>query len=213
MGDVALRWTVTILFGASVAMYAYTRVAQQVRWASKIDHLLHLAMSAAMILMAWGVGMSLPTFAPIVFFVLAGSWFAYAAGRMGTGLDDRLTKGYHAVMMAAMAWMFAAMNGGIARLIGPSSDRAESPEPAIDMAGMNMTTHNMAPPHPATEWIAAVNWMAALGFAVVTVFWACRYAAARRNDPGPPASQSARLEPLYQACTAAGTALMFGALL
>ncbi|MEE3067236.1 MAG: DUF5134 domain-containing protein [Actinomycetota bacterium] len=49
-------------------------------------------------------------------------------------------------------------------------------------------------------WITAVNWIVALGFAVAALYWSSRCAARR---------QSARLEPLYQACAAAGTAAMF----
>jgi hypothetical protein len=49
-----------------------------------------------------------------------------------------------------------------------------------------------------------VNWVATLGFAVAALYWSCRWVARR---------QYARAEPLYQACTAAGTATMFFALL
>jgi integrase len=46
-GDVALRWIITTLFGASIATYVYGLVAQYGRWTSTINHLLHLMMSAA----------------------------------------------------------------------------------------------------------------------------------------------------------------------
>jgi hypothetical protein len=213
MGDVPLRWSVTILFGASIATYAYVLLAQCGRWTRTVDHLLHLVMSAAMILMAWGLGMSLPAVTPIVFFLLAALWFACAAGRMATATGGRLTNGYYAVMMAAMAWMFAAMNGMLPRQFGHPSDRAQSAEPPIDMPGMDMPAHETPLARPAAEWIAAVNWIAALGFGVVTLYWACRYLARRRTDVVLHAAPRAHLEPLYQACTAAGTALMFGALL
>ncbi|MEB3980383.1 DUF5134 domain-containing protein [Mycobacterium sp. 663a-19] len=213
MGDVALRWTVTALFGAGAATYVYILVSQRGHWASTVNHLLHLVMSAAMISMAWGIGMSLPTPGPMIFFLLAGVWFAGAAGRMSTPTGDRLTNGYYAVMMAAMAWMFATMHGGLPSQFGHSSDHAQSAPPAIDMSGMEMPAHEMSPAEPAAHWIAAVNWSAALGFAIVTLLWTCRYFAKRRTIAGPQAAQLAHLEPLYQACTAAGTALMFGALL
>jgi hypothetical protein len=41
---------------------------------------------------------------------------------------------------------------------------------------------------------------------------ACRYFAERRTNPVPQAAQLTRLQPLHQAITAAGSALMFGAL-
>ena len=76
-----------------------------------------------------------------------------------------------------------------------------------------MPAHEMFAAEPATAWIAAVNWIAALGFAGVALYWACRYLAKRRTTAVPRAAQLAHLEPLYQVCSAAGTALMFGALL
>ena len=191
----------------------YILVAQCGRWTSTVNHLLHLVMSVAMILMAWGVGMRLSTVAPMIFFLLAGVWFGRAAGRMSTPAGDRLTNGYYAVMMAAMAWMFVAMNGGLPSQFGDSSDRAQSAATAIDVSGMDMPAHEMSPTEPAVEWIATVNSIAALGFAVVALCWACRYLAKRRGHPVPHTRQLAHLEPLYQACTAAGTALTFGALL
>jgi len=213
MGDVALRWFVTTLFGASIATYVCILVAQRGRGTSTVNHLLHLVMSAAMILMAWDVGMSLPRVGPMIFFLLAGVWFARAAGRTSTAPGDRLTNGYYAVMTGAMAWMFAAMKGRLPSQVGHSSDHAQSAAPAIEMSGTDMPAHEMSPTEPAAEWIATVNWIAALGFAVVALYWACHYLAKRRTNAVPHAAQLARLEPLYQACAAAGTALMFGALL
>ncbi|MCV7089765.1 DUF5134 domain-containing protein [Mycobacterium interjectum] len=64
-----------------------------------------------------------------------------------------------------------------------------------------------------TEWITAVNWIATLGFGLVALCWACLYVAGRRINAVPQTGQLARLEPLYQMCTAAGTAVMFGAVL
>ena len=141
MGDLALRWIVTTLFGASIATYVYMLVAQQGRWTSTVNHLLHLVMSAAMVLMAWGVGMSLPTVGPMIFFLLAGVWFAHVAGRMSTATGDRLTNGYYAVMMAAMAWMVAVMSGRLPGQFGHSSDHGQSAAPAIDMSGTDMPAH------------------------------------------------------------------------
>ena len=70
--DNTLRWVVTALFAVvSFAAYAYFLVAQRRYWTSVISQLLHLAMSAVMILMAWGVGMPLPTIAATMCFLLA----------------------------------------------------------------------------------------------------------------------------------------------
>jgi hypothetical protein len=213
MGDLALRWIVTMFFGASIATYAYILVAQHGRWTNTVNHLLHLTMSAAMILVAWRVGMNLPTFGPMIFFLLAGVWFARVAGRMSSATRDRLTNGYYAVMIATMAWMFALMTGSLPGQIGHSSDRALSAIPAVNMSGMEIPAHEMFPSGPGPAWITTVNWIATLAFAVVALYWPCRYLAERRTIPVPHAAQVAHLEPLYQACTAAGAAVMFGALL
>jgi len=177
-------------------------------------------MSAAMILMAWRVGMNLPTIGPMIFFLLAVVWFVYVAGRVSSATRDRLTNYYYAVMMAAMAWMYAVMNGSLPGQTSHSPDHALSGSLAMNtsgiamsMSGMETPAHEMSRTLPGPGWITTVNWIATLGFAVVALYWPCRYFAERRMNPLPHAAQLARLEPLYQAFTAAGTALMFGALL
>jgi hypothetical protein len=210
IGDLTLRWIVTILFGVSIATYLYVVVAQHDRWTSTVNHLLHLTMSAAMILMVWRVGMNLPAVGPMIFFLLAGVWFVRVAGRVSR---DRLTNYYYAVTMAAMAWMYAVMNGSLPGQTGHSPDHALSGSLAMNMSGMEMPAQQMSGTVPGPGWISTVNWIATLGFAVVVLYWSCRFFAERRMNPVPHAAQLARLEPLYQAFTAAGTALMFGALL
>jgi hypothetical protein len=220
IGDLTLRWIVTILFGVSIATYVYILVAQHDRQTSTVNHLLHLTMSAAMIVMAWRVGVNLPTVGPMIFFLLAGVWFVRVAGRVSSATRDRLTNYYYAVKMAAMAWMYAVMNGSLPGQTGHSPDHALSGSLAMNMSGMDMSmsgmempAHEMSPTLPGPGWITTVNWIAALGFAVVALYWPCRCFAGRRMNPVPHAAQLARLEPLYQAFTAAGTAVMFGALL
>jgi hypothetical protein len=103
-------------------------------------------------------------------------------------------------MAAAMVWMYAVMSGDVP---GHAGHRA-SDAMAMDMPGMAMPGHEMSRAPAGLDWVTTVNWIAALGFAVVALYWSCRWVARR---PG------TRLEPLYQACTAAGTATMFFALL
>ena len=217
IGDLTPRWIVSILFSVSMATYVYIVAAQHNRWTTTVNHLLHLTMLAAMILMAWRIGMDLPTVGPMVFFVLAGVWFVCAAGRVSR---DRMTNYYYAVMMAAMAWMYAVMNGSLPGQTSHSADHVLSGSLAMNssgtdmnISGMEMSAHEMSQAVPGPGWITTVNWIAALGFAVVALYWPCRYFAERRMNPVPHAEQLARLEPLYQVFTAAGTALMFGALL
>lgn len=52
--DNTVRWLVTALFAVSFASYAYFLVAQRRCWTGVVSQLLHLAMSAVMISMAWG---------------------------------------------------------------------------------------------------------------------------------------------------------------
>jgi hypothetical protein len=214
IGDLTLRWIVTLLFGVSIATYVYILVAQHDRQTRIVNHLLHLTMSAAMIVMTWRVGMNIPTVGPVIFFLLAGVWFVRVAGPVSSATRDRLTNYYHAVKMAAMAWMYAVMNGSLPGQTGHSPEHALSGSLAMNMSGMEMPVHEMYRTLPGPPgWITTVNWIAALGFAVVALYWTSRYLAERRMNPTPHAAQLASLKPLFQAFTAAGTALMFGALL
>ncbi len=78
----------------------YIPVTQRGRLTNTVNHLLHLTMSAAMFLMAWGVGMDLPTVGPMLFFLLAGVWFATLAARVSAIPGHRLTNTCYAVMTA-----------------------------------------------------------------------------------------------------------------
>jgi uncharacterized protein DUF5134 len=212
-GDLALTWIITLLFGVSIATYVYILVAQHGQRTSTINHLLHLVMSAAMILMAWRVGMNLPTVGPMIFFLLAGVWFVYVAGRVSLPARDRLTNCYYAVMVAAMAWMYALMNGSLTGQTDHSLDHALAGSLDMNMSGIEMPATEMSQPVPGPGWITSVNWIATLGFAIVALYWASRYVAERRRNPVPHAPKLTHLEPLYKTLTSAGTALMFGVML
>ena len=77
---------------------------------------------------------------------------------------------------------------------------------------MHMSAHDMSRKLSGPAWITSVNRIATLEFAVLALYWACRYFAERRTNLVPQAAQPTRLQPLHQAVTAAGTALMCGAL-
>ena len=106
--DVGLRWLVTLLFVFSAAVCVRGLVASRHSPASLISHSLHALMAIAMAVMAWPRGADLPARAPMIFFALAAVWFVAITitGRMHRGAN-----GYHALMMMAMAWMYAAMGG------------------------------------------------------------------------------------------------------
>jgi hypothetical protein len=205
--DNTLRWVVTALFAVSFAAYAYFLVAQRRCWTSVVSQLLHLAMSAVMILMAWGVGMTLPTVAATMCFLLGGAWFVSIAGRTPWAVEGRLTNYYYAVMMVAMAWMYGAMNGSLPGRSEHSGGDAMS-MPAHDAApGPQHAAQHM--PQAAPDWVAMVNWTAALGFAAVAIYWAYRWMARRWANLMPRAVQLTHAQIVTQTVTAAGTALMF----
>lgn len=208
--DNALRWMVTTLFGVGFARYGYLLVAQHRCRTSAVSHLLHLAMSVAMILTAWGLGTKPPTITAMICFLVAGAWFVRLAHRAPRASGDRLTNYYdHAVMMAAMAWMYASMKGSLPGQSGHSTGHALTTPSITDGLSMPTSAHDMSRPEPEPGWVTAVNWITTLGFAVVAFSSAYRLMAQRRTNPIPPIAQLNRAQMLTQAFTAAGTALMF----
>ena len=212
-GDPSFRWIVSAIFGVSIAAYVYIVVVQRDRWTSAVTHLLHLAMSVAMVLMVWGVGLNLPTAAPTIVFLLAGGWFVHLAARLSYATGEWLTNGYSAVTMAAMAWMYAVMAGILPGQRGHSPYHSQPGSLAMNASDMQMPAHAM--PHTAagSEWITTLNWIATIGFTIAALYWSSSYVAKRGVNAVADAPQPAGLEPLYHAITAGGTALMFGALL
>lgn len=210
IGVSALRWIVTGLFGLSVAMYAYLAVAQCDRWTSRLTHLLHLTMSVAMVLMVWRVGLGLPAIGPTLFFLLAGVWFAGLAVWASSAFPQRLKTCYYAAMMAAMAWMYALMNGAVPGAATRPHSQPDSP--VMDMPGMKLPSHDMSSAPVGPSWVTAANWIGVVAFAAVALYWSYRFVGGRRMNRGTTAARPVWWEPLYQASTAAGTALMFEAL-
>jgi hypothetical protein len=126
---------------------------------------------------------------------------------------DRLTNCYYAVMVAAMAWMYALMTGSLPGQTDHPPDHALAGSLDMNMSGIEMPATEMSQPVHGPGWITGMNWIATLGFAVVALYWAYRYVAERRTNPVPHAPHLTHLEPLYKTLTAAGTALMFGVML
>lgn len=107
-----LRWVVTVVFVAAGVFCLY-RCVRHGPVLNRVNDLLHVLMCAAMIAMAWPVGMGFARAPQIVLFVIAAVWFT---GMLVVGRHRHA--GHHAVMMAAMAGMVFAMplaaGGGIA---------------------------------------------------------------------------------------------------
>ena len=110
--DLTLRWVVTVLFGLSAAECAFAIATGHRTWTLTVGRLLHVVMAVSMGVMAWPKGAELPTTEPMIFFLLATAWFAVIA-LTPPGAGHRLVNGYHALMMLAMSWMYAVMNGHV----------------------------------------------------------------------------------------------------
>jgi hypothetical protein len=206
IGDLVLPLTVTVLFGVSLAGHVYFLVAQRSQWLGAVESLLHVVMCAAMILMAWPVGMELPTPGPIVFFLAAAAWFVLVAAHIFSDTAARLTNCYHATMMAAVAWLYAVMGGGLPGQPGRSPDHAMSRSPGMQMPDMDLSVPKTAEP----GWITTLNWIATVGYACAAMYWLYRYFAQRKTNPGPHSAYLAGLGPPCQAFMASGMAIMFG---
>ncbi len=208
--DLTLRWVVTILFGLSAAECLATLFTGDRRWVGTVSNVLHVVMAVAMAVMAWPWGAELPTTAPMVFFLLAAVWFVVLTVS-SAGAGHRLANGYHGLMMLAMAWMYAVMNGNI--LPGRSEDLHTMPGGhmhGMDMPGMDMSgAGESASGSPA--WITAINWLLAVGFAVATVCWLYRFFTIRRS--GAAELLQGRFGVLCMSMMAAGMAIMFGVML
>lgn len=209
IADLALRWTVTVLFSASFAAHLYGLVAQRDRWICTIERLLHVVMCAAMVVMAWPTGMKLPTVGPMVFFLAAAAWFVLVASHLFSGDDGRLANGYHATMMAAVAWLYAVMASGPLGRHGQSTGETMASAPDMNMPGMDMRVAETGEP----SWITTLNWIATIAFAFAAIYWLCQYFAHRKTNPG---TNTARLWDWGTPChafMAAGMAIMFGVML
>jgi hypothetical protein len=219
IADLTLRWVVTILFVFAAGECLSTLVVGNRRPANVVSQLLHVVMAVAMAVMAWPWGAALPTVAPMVFFLLATIWFV-AVTLSPICAGHRIAGVYHALMMLAMAWMYAVMNGRL--LPNQSSYAADgAPEaspaaasghaghasmPGMDMSGPDTATADYSVAYP--PYIATLNWVCTVGFALAAVFWLYRYLAVRMEREPVGAARPLRI--LCQSMMAAGMAIMFG---
>jgi hypothetical protein len=80
----------------------------------RVDHLLHAAMAAAMAVMPWSLGRSLPGWTSTLLFTAAAAWFPLTAfdRRPAHAVAAITAQLPSAVGMAAMAWMLRPSHGG-----------------------------------------------------------------------------------------------------
>ena len=211
IADLFLRWIVTALFVISAVECGVAIVVGRRSWTHTVGHLLHLAMAVAMAVMAWPRGAALPTTGPMWFFLAATLWFA---GMALAHAGHRGANVYHAVMMLAMSWMYLAMSGSLIPVPvdgGGGSGGGHAGHHASAMAGMP----GMAGPEvtgPAEPpFIAGLNWLCTVGFAVAALWWLFRYFRVRSSDTSTAVHR--HLGIACQSMMAAGMAIMFGVML
>ncbi|MDP7704616.1 DUF5134 domain-containing protein [Mycobacterium sp. TY815] len=191
--DLPLRWMVTGLFLISAA--GFVLVTDRRSWTSVVSHGLHVTMALAMAAMAWPEGLGLPPTPAEAFFLAAALWFLVAAVFATRMIGTRLARGYHALKMAAMAWMYAAMGGHLA------------PEHLPTMSAMDMPEMEAMPSNSSHGWITTVNWIWAGVFVLATFVWGYLFLILRRRGVW-----RSRVGTAVQAMTAAGMAIMFAVL-
>jgi len=115
---VVLPWAFTIVFSA-LTIHALVRIVTERHMPiAVVGHVFHVAMSAAMVAMAWPWWETWPWMTQIVVFGLATAWYVGVA--LAKQISPSINAGphpwwhlvMHAVMMGAMTWMVAAMPPG-----------------------------------------------------------------------------------------------------
>ncbi|HTY29608.1 MAG TPA: DUF5134 domain-containing protein, partial [Mycobacterium sp.] len=176
--DPALRWGLTALFGLCVVAFSLAIAHGRGRWITQVGQALHVVMAVAMAVMAWPWGPKLPTTGSMVFFLLAAAWFAVLSVAPA-GAGHRVINAYHNLMMLAMAWMYAVMNGHV--LPGQCARHGSSTPRMSTTPGMGMPGPGVSGGQPGTVhdggpgWITVVNWVITVGFAIASVVWVYRY--------------------------------------
>lgn len=216
IADPLLRWVVTGLFVLAAAQGVYAIAADRGRTPARAASAgTHIAMCLVMALMAWP-GVDVPVVPAMIGFGLATAWFlvqwarpraADAAPTCALPSHTRAADAYHAVMMAAMAWMAALMAPGL--LPGAQQDVALASGPGLHAhGGGHDVGHEVHDAAGYASWVTTLTWAAVAGFTVAAGFWLWRYFADRRAAGSGLLPHSGTLA---QAAMAAGTAAMFAA--
>ncbi|HUO38896.1 MAG TPA: DUF5134 domain-containing protein [Mycobacterium sp.] len=156
-----LRWALTILFVVSIGLYG--RLAIRVRAPrQRVGWSLHVLMSAAMIAMAWPLGMSIPTLLYVLVFTAGALYFGYF-GVFGPHVDHAF---YHAAMMAAMVMMAVAMTSVAMPAMSSGLAMGAGHDMAMTGAGAPRAGGSWAAP----TWVSVTCGVAAVGFLVVALW-------------------------------------------
>jgi uncharacterized membrane protein SirB2 len=223
--DLPLRWAVTGLFLLSAVGFAL--VTDRRSWTSVVSYGLHLTMAIAMAAMAWPQALGLPPTPAEVFFVAAALWFAITAVLATRMIATRLVRGYHALKMLAMAWMYAVAHQhphadglGAEHRMPPNTEMPgmdPNMDPNMEMPDMEMPDVSGTDAHASDNlpgWVDAGNWVWTVLFVVAAVVLGyglvSQRSASRRRRAR---SWRSTVSTAVQLMMAAGMAIMFGTLL
>lgn len=132
-----LRWILTLVFALTAAHGILRGTKPGVGVPERVDHALHAVMGLSMIAMVWPWGMDVPALPQVVVFAAGAVWFVSSAPfRADGGSRPRKLLGalFHALMMAAMAWMVSVMDSG-GMSAGQTGGGAGQSMAGMDMAG------------------------------------------------------------------------------
>jgi hypothetical protein len=211
--DLPLRWAVTGLFLLSGVGFAL--VTDRRSWTSVVSYGLHLTMAIAMAAMAWPQALGLPPTPAEVFFVAAALWFAITAVLATRMVATRLVRGYHALKMLAMAWMYAVAHQH-PHVEGSGAEHHMPPnmDPNMEMPDMDMPGPNAHASDNLPGWVDAGNWIWTVIFVVAAVVLGYGLVAQRGGSRRRRARSWRRtVSSAVQVMMAAGMAIMFGTLL
>lgn len=170
-------------------VYSLARLAQLMAEpdddGDRLVELFHLAMSLAMIAMAWAWTGGPDTAGGMVQVVVFGAftaWFLHSAVTRAT-THGQLTNGYHVVMGAAMTWMVAAMPLMMGGSSGGMDMSGHAGHAGHHAAATTSGTDAPATMAPAPGWVVAVTVVFVALLVAAAGWWADR--AIHADDPGP----------------------------
>lgn len=199
-----IRWILTLGFAVFASCSLW--LTMDTRWhVPRVGYILHALMNLSMIAMLWPAGRHLAPLAQSVFFALSALWFVVLSLAPATGLNmlpDRdhplWHNVYHAVMMAAMAWMLLAMSPALMTSMATAEDN-------MHMAG-HMVSH-----HDVSEWLFVANGVSLIAMLVGTVLFVHKGVLAVRG--GDMQHRGALVEAFAIAGMSIGMAAMFAVMM
>jgi hypothetical protein len=194
--DPFLKWAATVAFVVTAVFWATRACGRSATIPGRITGILHVVMSLAMLTMVWPRLPGVSTVAGMTMFAVAALVFLVL---LATRREYHIENGYHALMMATMAWMYAVMDPSIV-----GSTQTSSGGGTMDMGGG--TTMLM----PTMMMMRPPSWAGYLDLAIGVVYVAMAAAwIAYTYRRTPVADHARRRTGAMQAVMAVATAVMF----